>query len=67
MARNPLAKTIEQAMANLQESLDIIVVLRKEDPVFGEERIKMASATLTLESLELMQSISGQELKARRG
>ena len=52
-----LAKALDQAMVNLQAALDIIAVLHQEDPVFGANRIKMASAKLKPEALRLMQTI----------
>lgn len=52
-----LAKALDKAMDNLQAALDVIEILHQEDPVFGANRIKMASARLKPEALKLMQTI----------
>jgi len=52
-----MGKALEKAINNLQAALDVIEVLHQEDPVFGANRIKMASAKLKPEALKLMQTI----------
>ena len=55
--RTPLSRSIDGAMANLQEALDVLAVLRDEDPAFGRQLVVSASGRLTPAAIKLMQTL----------